>query len=316
MANEDNPLEITVEDDPVDANTAGPTNASQPAQVASTEVMPRTVSIDVPGFASALDERRLAEASAALRASTDPLRQLHENSSYTRMIDQMRQWDELSGIAQMEKHLQLIGKDSVLTRFSEQFKLIEESSTFARLSESMRLMEENSTVKRLAESLNATGELARAAIGPMWELRAVGLLDATGRDQVESIRRAMGDIESKFRLPAIEETVQLTKLMTGNSISEIAQRWSQEASSITRAIESMNAPWLNIQDKIRSITGMAEMQGLGLALQKVQGFEDQLSEVLRLQLGDWRDPITWRPKFSKTSQFALIFTSASVSIPG
>ena len=128
----------------------------------------------------------------------------------------------------------------------------------------------------------------------MWELRDAGLLGITDRREFETIRRALEGFKSNFRLPALEETAQITKLLQENAISGVAARWAQEASSITRAIDSMKAPWLDIHDKIRSLTGLAEMQGIGLALQNVQGFEEHLSSMLRLDLGDWRDPITWR----------------------
>jgi len=38
------------------------------------------------------------------------------------------------------------------------------------------------------------------------------------------------------------------------------------------------------------------MQGIGQALRMMSGFDDQLSATLRLNLGDWRDTITWQPE--------------------
>ena len=108
----------------------------------------------------------------------------------------------------------------------------------------------------------------------MWELRDAGCSSDEGRREFETIRKALEGFEIEFGRSALEETAQITKLLQENAISGVAARWAQEASSITRAIDSMKAPWLDIHDKIRSITGLAEMQGIGLALQNVQGFED------------------------------------------
>jgi hypothetical protein len=243
-----------------------------------------------------LSEKLLAiEKMSGLTDLTERMRLLHRDSAFTRVAEQIRIMEESSPIRQLQKQMQLIGENSTMARFSEQMRLMHENSALVRFSENMRLFEENSTVRHLAETLNRTGELARAAMGPMWELRDAGLLDIAGRREFEAIRKAVEGFESNFRLPAREETAQITKLLQENAISGVAARWAQQASSITRAIDSMKAPWLDIHDKIRSITGLAEMQGIGLALQNVQGFEEHLSSMLRVDLGDWRDPITWRP---------------------
>ena len=243
-----------------------------------------------------LSEKLLAiERISRLTDLTERMRLLHQDSAFTRVAEQIRLMEENSPTRQL-KQMQLIGESSAMVRWSEQMSLAQEHSVLARFSEQMRLMEENSKVRRLAETLNATGKLARAAMGPMWELRDAGLLDIAGRREFETIRKAVEGFESHFRLPALEETAQIIKLLQESAISGVAACWAQEATSIARAIDSMKAPWLDIHDKIRSITGLAEMQGIGLALQHVQGFEEHLSSILRVDLGDWRDPISWRPE--------------------
>jgi hypothetical protein len=248
------------------------------------------------GLANPLGEKLLAiEKMSGISSLTDKMRLFEENSSAKSIADSMRLFDENSTMRQLQKHMQLPEVHSARALF-ERMRLFEENSVFKRLSETMRLMDENSAFKRIAEGLNVTSELARAARGPMWELRDAGLFDIAGRPELDSIGKAIAGIESHFRLPALDETAQLARLFSQNSISDIAARWAQQESSITGAIGRMNTPWLDINDKVRSIAGFAEMQGLGLALRNIQGFEENLSATLRGSLGDWRDPITWRPE--------------------
>jgi hypothetical protein len=204
--------------------------------------------------------------------------------------------EKISGLSNLTDKMRLVEENSDFKRITDSMRLFDENSSLRRLTESMRLMDENSTFKRIAEGLSATGELVRAARGPLWDLRAAGLLDIAGRPELDSIRKAIAGIESRSRLPALDETAQLAKLLGQNPLSDIAAGWARQESSIARAIGSMNTPWLDIHDRVRSIAGFAEMQGLGLALRNIRGFEENLSATLRGCLGDWRDPITWRPE--------------------
>ena len=56
---------------------------------------------------------------------------------------------------------------------------------------------------------------------------------------------------------------------------------------------AITTPWLNRIDAARSVTGILELQGMGKALRTIQGFDLGLTAALRLDLGDWRDKITF-----------------------
>ena len=58
----------------------------------------------------------------------------------------------------------------------------------------------------------------------------------------------------------------------------------------------MATPWLQVQDSMRSIAGMAELNGIGRTLAAMTGFDEKTGAALRLNLGDWRDQIAWRPE--------------------
>ena len=47
---------------------------------------------------------------------------------------------------------------------------------------------------------------------------------------------------------------------------------------------------------MRSVTSFVELQGIGEALGKLPTFNECLSAALRIDLGDWRDTISWQPE--------------------
>jgi len=54
---------------------------------------------------------------------------------------------------------------------------------------------------------------------------------------------------------------------------------------------AMRTPWLDCQDAVGSASRFATVQGIGAALACMPSFGDSLTNALRLDLGDWRDPI-------------------------
>jgi hypothetical protein len=266
MADEEKPPEIILEIDNTD-----------------TESAPLGKALEVAAkFAPASLDRVLGiEKMYGLSRMTDIMRMMEENSSVRRMADSLRLFEESSGIK----------------RFQDQMRLLGDNSAINRIYESTRLLADNSAFKRITDSLNVHGELARAALGPAWELRNAGLLDIAGRHDLKSIGNAFEGFEARFRLPELSEAAGLTaKLFHNDVFSSIQSRYAQQEDGIRQAIERMNKPWLDIHDAMHSVTGFAQMQGIGQSLRMLPGFGEKLSTVLRVNLGDWRDLITWRPE--------------------
>jgi hypothetical protein len=84
------------------------------------------------------------------------------------------------------------------------------------------------------------------------------------------------------------ERVALTKPIWAAQIG-----YTDRFSSIQRAMASMKSPWLDTLHASRSIRGFAELQAIGYALNSAPSFGIQFTDSLRLDLGDWRDQITW-----------------------
>jgi len=159
----------------------------------------------------------------------------------------------------------------------------------------MRRIEQNSALKQVQEIMRRQEALNRAVFGPLYEFRRSKLFDVMeqGPREMGRIRQIMDSYEARFRLPEMAETARL--------LAEIGKPSSFEKFGITsfrlqEAIESMRAPWLDVEEKMRSIGAFAEVQGIGHALRTMPAFDENVSAALRVSLGNWRDPITWRPE--------------------
>ena len=166
-------------------------------------------------------------------------------------------------------------------------------------------MPDNKLIKSILETqkvldISTIGEATRASrsIADLW--RSIGENSAL-MQAMESIRRHSRPRPwneelrraARFKLPETAETARLLATCKSGVLSNIMARFAGEYSSLKRAMESMRTPWLNEQDPLRSMGGFAALQGIGHALKDMPAFGHALGAALRVNLGDWRDTITW-----------------------
>lgn len=199
-------------------------------------------------------------------------------------------------------------ENSSIGQFQRNMRELHERSGIGQMMETARLANENSGITRMLDTINLQKDLARTALGPLWELRNAGVLDPPWRAEIEKMRETLGAFEARFRLPQMEETARLWKQYEESSVTHLAKqlqeasgiaamaRLTQPSSDVLRAMESMRSPWLDMQSSLKSIAGFAEIQGIGASLRSLGAFDETLSAALRHNLGDWRDEITWRPE--------------------
>jgi hypothetical protein len=176
---------------------------------------------------------------------------------------------------------------------------IEAASRVPRsVAEALRAIEDSSGIRQMLETVKLHEAAMRAAVGPLDELRRAGVFDVDSpwRRNMELVRQAMVDFEARFRLPEMTEAAGLIAQFRMDPLSESLARYAEQTSSLQSAIESMRTPWLDIQEVMRSMAGFAELQGIGAALGSMPSFGDSLASALRVDLGDWRDAITWPPE--------------------
>jgi hypothetical protein len=163
---------------------------------------------------------------------------------------------------------------------------------------SIRSITENSAVRNLIESMERDQAAMRAALGPFEDFRCAGLFaaDSPWLREAERMQKMMAEFESRFRLPEMPEVSRLMAAFQTSHASAALVKYDEQMSAVQKAMVSMIRPWLDVQKQMRSLTTFAELQGIGHALQNMPAFGENLSAALRLDLGDWRDPITWRPE--------------------
>ena len=89
-----------------------------------------------------------------------------------------------------------------------------------------------------------------------------------------------------FGLPNLAEITGIAKQF--ETLSVFAK--SNEFASIAAHIHS---PWLDMQATLRSLGAFAELQHIGQTLKTQRPFADHVIGDLRVNLGDWRDKITF-----------------------
>jgi hypothetical protein len=150
-------------------------------------------------------------------------------------------------------------------------------------------------VQGLMQNLRRHGMLARAAFGPLEELRRSGILDQLSglSDSAKLATQALSNYRLHFELPVISECAKLFKQFQESGITADLRRIHEQGRAIQAAMDSMSTPWLEIQNRLKSVGGFAELQSIGISLRTLGAFEEKLIGQLRINLGDWREPIKW-----------------------
>lgn len=177
------------------------------------------------------------------------------------------------------------------------------SSDLERMSEQLRTWREpfgtSDQWRKMLDDVHRQQELFRAALGPAEELRRSlqAYANPPFLQEFSKLAETFGEYEKRFRLPAVKEATRLLQSHQ-DAFADIARRHREDLTSLQRSIASMQSPWLNTMNELKSLSGFASLQGIGRALKVLPAFDDQLSELLRSDLGDWRDQITFPDRIS------------------
>jgi len=150
-------------------------------------------------------------------------------------------------------------------------------------------------VARLVEDMNRQNDVLRAAYGPIEELRRSGVL-TTLTESNQAFRSLQQQIEAatqRFSLPEVTTATELLQEFYRSDAAQIAEQFRAKNDYLAQAVEAMRSPWVDVAAQMRSVGAFAELQSIGLALRTVPSFNDQLTEMLRGELGDWRERMAW-----------------------
>ena len=74
-------------------------------------------------------------------------------------------------------------------------------------------------------------------------------------------------------------------------------------------MESMRTPWLDVANQLQSVNGFTGLHGIGSLLRTLPPFDTKLTDILRVDFGDWREEVIWSSyiatdPFIRTSLYA------------
>jgi hypothetical protein len=111
--------------------------------------------------------------------------------------------------------------------------------------------------------------------------------------QASDARQAFADFHARFEMPSIVETSRLFERARESLLGPRIFLDQSVSDSIRKAMEAMRVPWLDTENKLQSIIGFAELQGIGLAMQRFAPFDEKFTDQIRRDLGDWRAPLNF-----------------------
>ena len=147
------------------------------------------------------------------------------------------------------------------------------------------------SVTQQLESLPQIHEAIQAAVAlPSIELSKV-TKDLVGG--VNLLGSAVAELESRFSLPDAAEVRSLLGSPYVLPSAEGIALSPELMPELQRSLSMVTVPWLDVEDKARSISGLCDLQDLGYVLSTSPPFDLDVSDRLRQSLGDWRDRIDW-----------------------
>src|SRR5579875_1448129 len=175
-------------------------------------------------------------------------------------------------------------------------------SAMAALSEQDRLARQvaiGSVLPRASQSLldmlQRADRIPGLAIGPLAEMRDAGILAVQRRmmdDSVAASARMLEKFEAGFRIPSAIEAARLVTQYDRSATSKALSIVS-ESRSLLSAMEQMKSPWLEMANPVTPSASFAAIQQMANAVRVGPAFDAGIASALRLELGDWRQPISW-----------------------
>jgi Swt1-like HEPN len=103
-------------------------------------------------------------------------------------------------------------------------------------------------------------------------------------------------LQNIMAAPGLAEMAKTADMGLEGLMPDGVARFLSGTSGLQEAMESMQAQWRDIEKSASSFASFVELQSIGLGLENIPAFDDSLAAALRIDLGDWRDSILWKPE--------------------
>ena len=160
----------------------------------------------------------------------------------------------------------------------------------------LQTLAENQHMTQINQDIVRQHEKMTAAFGRVEELsRSTGQFNSV-LQSIEDRRRIqelVNAVDQRFYLPEVNSAINLLRQLENSALSNMMQRYRVQIPDIHRSFETVNNSWLDSANKLQSLNGFVALTGIGHALNIMPPFEVGLTEALRIDLGDWRNDISW-----------------------
>lgn len=202
------------------------------------------------------------------------------------------QQSALDTIAEASRYLTVNSPNVASTMY---FKREQElKAAISPFHDAQHYLDQISTSAMLAKAICCGEDLMMDAARGLAQRGSVSAAITAGLEkQQQEIHDLRKSHEAMFRLPQALEATRLLESYQVGAVAEFAQRNAKDILDRQRSLEAFTTPWLHRVEAARSVTAILELQGMGNALRTIKGFDPGLTAALRLDLGDWRDKITF-----------------------
>jgi hypothetical protein len=209
------------------------------------------------------------------------------------IVDAQKNWgisDSSKAMADMFRNMSMSNEPSYTK------VIIDAARAASSIEETLKISFQNLGLASLSENSLVGKVPMQWAAGPLEELKQTGFFKLFPTDpQIEILTEAIGRFESRFRLPEFAEAMRLAEPIQASIAASLAQ-YAVRVPDLQIAVASMQTPWLDVLKEGSSIKAFAELQGIGEAVRSLPPFDENLAGMLRVNLGDFRERITWRPE--------------------
>lgn len=159
------------------------------------------------------------------------------------------------------------------------------------ISDAARLHGLNVLQTRISEmaTIPNTSALALAAMGKQ---NALGELAAGRMSGLAELGESIRALNETLIFPEITAISKLLKDYP-SGYSKAFREAAGGIESLTARMEAMKTPWLDMQQYALSARAFVDLQAIGGLANSMNSFSARISAALRIELGDWRDTITF-----------------------
>lgn len=104
----------------------------------------------------------------------------------------------------------------------------------------LKFLSENSEMTRMIEDAKRQQDMMRSVLGPIEDLRRMGLLDSPG---LMAARDAYLEFQNRFRLPEINEATRLFKQFEESGAASAMRHLHDQTAGIRQALQGARPGW-------------------------------------------------------------------------